>query len=180
MSILYSLARIMIFNTLISQILVKAKNKQRSHPISSASGFKSLVRGVARRSHSSIARQALANVKIRRYVLSSLRKYISKEMKIVSSKKHSSILRGRSVEHLKSFSWETLEEEIKTKAPTLYGLLCACVRVKRKTGQNSPSSTSVLGVCAAILLRNYNQNMNLLQRIVALILHSGRSSKQVS
>ena len=42
-----------------------------------------------------------------------------------------------------------------------------------------PSEEAVVGVCAAIMLRNQNVHMNLLQRIVSLILHNGHASKQV-
>ena len=111
-------------------------------------------------------------------------------MKVLSSKKGSSLLRDRSVESIKSISWDGLAEEIQRKAPTLYGVLWACVSMKRrkrkrkgrpmKATKESPSDIAVLGVCTAILLRHHNQHMILLQRIIALILHSGHSSKQVS
>ena len=42
------------------------------------------------------------------------------------------------------------------------------------------SEDVVFSVCASVLLRYRNANMNALQRIVSLQLHSGHSGKQVS
>ncbi len=44
---------------------------------------------------------------------------------------------------------------------------------------NRPSSSAVVGVCAAILLRHKNTHMNLLQKVVSLLLNGGHASKQV-
>ena len=43
-----------------------------------------------------------------------------------------------------------------------------------------PISMAIIGVCAAIILRNKNMNMNLVQHIISLILNTGHASKQVS
>ncbi len=164
------------------QIFVKGKKTSRTHIISKASGFKKLVRGVARRGHATVARQVLANTKTRCLVIKSLRKYIQKEMTVLCSKKENSMLRGRSVESVNRFSWDLLAKELESKAPTLYGVLSICVDVrrrKRKTKTSKQKSSSMLGVCAAIMLRHRNQEMNLLQRIITLIFHSGHASKQV-
>ncbi len=89
------------------------------------------------------------------------------------------------MESVKRFSWNLLAKELESKAPTLYGVLSVCVDVRRRkrkrktTKQKSSSNTAMLGVCAAILLRHRNQKMNLLQRIITLIFHSGHASKQV-
>ncbi len=68
-------------------------------------------------------------------------------------------------------------------------LLKVCVEVKRRERPSKktrltkrtyrPSNSAVLGVCASILLRHKNQQMNVLQRVVSLILHRGHAGKQV-
>ena len=109
-----------------------------------------------------------------------------KEMTVLCSSESKSILRASSLEALNSFTWEKLSSELSAKAPTLYAVLDACVNVKRR-GKVTPESKSrhssrhaVLGMCAAIILRNRHHHMNLVQRIVSLILHGGHSAKQVS
>ena len=42
-----------------------------------------------------------------------------------------------------------------------------------------PSDSTVLGMCASILLRHKNLHMNLVQRMVSIMLNNGHSSKQV-
>ncbi len=79
----------------------RQKKKQVSSPCyQQDTGFKKLLRGVARKGHGTIARQVLANSKTRTYVISSLKKYIQKEMTmtVLCSKKEKSLLRERSVE----------------------------------------------------------------------------------
>lgn len=39
---------------------------------------------------------------------------------------------------------------------------------------------SIIGICAAILLRHHNPQMNLVLRIVSLLLYSGHAPKLVS
>ena len=72
------------------------------------------------------------------------------------------------MESVNRFSWDLLAKELESKAPTLYGVLSICVDVRRRkrktktSKQKSSSNTAMLGVCAAILLRHRNQEMNLL------------------
>jgi hypothetical protein len=115
----------------------KRKNGKEQHTPKS---LKTLVRSVGRKSCSSLARQALKDVKITKV--------------------------------LRTFSWESVVEELQVKAPTLLHLLKGCVVVKRserphKSSRKShrsfrPTNTAILGTCAAILLRHKNQYMNLL------------------
>ena len=153
--------------------------------------MKQLVRGVARRSHKTVARQAMLNKKIRAHVLGYLKKDVQKEIKSICSKKVNSVLREASADIVSSFSWELLVKEIEVNAPTLLSLLHACVDVKRrqrkrnsvlssrKSKSQIPSNTAAIGVCAGIILRNANHHMNLVQRLISLILDNGHSSKQV-
>lgn len=168
---------------------MKGKQKARAHPVPKSSGFKKLVRGVARRNRKTVAKQVLADSRTRCHLFSYLKRYIQKDMSFLCSKKNKSILRQKTPERFCSFTWENLASEIEIKAPTLYAILKACVDVKRRQKKaNKPtkrhkchtsSNTAILGVCAGVLLRHRNHHMNLLQRIIAMILHAGHSSKQV-
>ncbi len=168
---------------------MKGKKKARAHPVPRSSGLKTLARGIARRSRKSIARQTLADERMRTHVLRLLKKYIQKDMTVLCSKKENeeSILRGKSIN---AFSWDILTKELQVKAPTLYAVLKACVDVNRRPKKErkatkkrskcrTSSNTAILGVCAAILLRHRNHHMNLIQRTIAMILNAGHSSKQV-
>ena len=166
--------------------MVKGRGKARVHRVLKSSGLKTIAKGVARHSQRTIARQTLLNLKCRRHVLDILRRDIQKEMTTLCSSDSKSVLRESSLEALSSFTWDKLTNELSAKAPTLYSVLDACVNVKRKgkapaeSKSRHSSTSSVLGMCAAIILRNRHHHMNLVQRMVSLILHSGHSSKQVS
>ena len=93
-----------------------------------------------------------------------------------------------SPDDLQNFTWDRLCEELQRKAPTVHFFLTACCDVKRRErplkhgqkkviGRTSPSA--VVGVCASVLLRHRNQQMNMLQHLVSLILHRGHAGKQV-
>lgn len=183
--------KISVRNHFLLQVLVKGRGKARAHAIPKSSGLKTLARGVARRSQRTIARQAMGNMKVRQHVLDILARDVQKEMTSLCSKRAQSMLRASSFEAASSFTWDKLTSEISAKAPTLYAILEGCVNVKRKEKRaltaphgrkfknRHSSKSAVMGMCAAILLRNRNHHMNLVQRIVALILHSGHSAKQV-
>ena len=153
--------------------------------------MKQFVRGVARRSHRTVARQAMLSKKIRAHVLGYLKKDVQKEIKSICSKKVNSVLRETSADIVSIFSWELLVKEIEANAPTLLSLLCVCVDVQRrqrkrksvsslrKSKSRIPSNTAIIGVCAGIILRNANHHMNLVQQLISLILDNGHSSKQV-
>ena len=168
------------------QVLIKGKTRARAHTISRLSGFKKLVRGAARKSHKTVARQAMLNKRSRSHALRILTADVQKEMKFLCSKRANSLLRATSAKKLSTFTWDLLAEELEAKAPTLFAMLMACVSVQqRKRTKATPSksrcisNTTVLGVCAGILLRHSNHHMNLIQRLIALILHSGHSGKEV-
>ena len=112
---------------------------------------------------------------------------VQKELTIVASKSRgNSCLREQNLEALETFSWEKLHSELSSTAPTFYRILCGFVNVqqqkrasKKKSKYQCQSNMSVLGVCAALLLRHRNRYLNLVQKIISLILHSGHASKQV-
>ena len=104
------------------------------------------------------------------------------------SKKRPSIFRDASARNLATFSWDRLVSDLEERAPTFHNLLYMCTDIKRRKRQptkkkhkkpNRPRNEAIVGVCASLLLRHKNHNMNLMQRIVSLILHRGHAAKQV-
>ncbi len=162
------------------QVLVKGKQAKVHHLTRS---LKKIGKGLGRRSASSVGYQVMKHNNIRSHVLKVLGRDIRKEMKTMCSVMSPSILRETEPEVLQSFTWESLIEELNVKAPTLLNVLRSCVAKKPvKPGRRSyrVKEEAVIGICAAILLRNRNQSLNLVQRIVSMILYSNHAGKRVS
>ena len=146
--------------------------------ISRASKLKVLVKGMARKSHRTVARQAMVHRTVRLNVLNILRDDFKREMRLLCRKSTNFMLRASTAEALSNFSWEVLALDLEKNAPTFFAILTAWVEV-RQPKKPTVSNTTVLGVCAAILLHHCNHHMNLVQRLISLILHSEHSAKQV-
>lgn len=142
--------------------------------------MKKLARSLARRNPNSIVNRAVKHAKVCQRVLDKLVKQVQN---LLCSKKHNSMLWQSSFEELLKFSWSALVEEIKGVAPTFYTFMKGCTTVRRRNDKWKKtyhvSEDVVFGVCVCVLLRHRNINMNALQRIVSLQLHSGHSGKQV-
>ena len=166
---------------------MKGKSYSKTHVIPRSSGLKPVARSLGYRSHSAVARQVMRNPKTTAACLQDLEKDIQKELtRVASVRKGSSCLRLKTLDAMESFSWEKLNKELKSTAPSLHRVLQACVNVQRRQRvterarkTHRPSDSAVISVCAALLLRHRNHNLNLLQRIIFLILHSGHAAKQV-
>lgn len=156
-------------------------SKHSIHHLSKS--LKKIGKSVGRRNPGAIARQVMAHARIKREILKCVGRAIRKDMKHVCSKKLSSILRCRSAEDMKNFTWDALHAELDTHAPVFCHILNECIRPKRretKTGKSrAVIDTAVVGLCSALLLRHWNQRMNLVQRIISTLLYSGHAPKQV-
>ena len=179
-----------LFSFRCLQALVKEKKTSRAHTISRSPGMKALIRGAARRSHRTIARQAMTNKTVRKHVFDIMKGDLQKVMTLSCAKSTKSILRDSAAESMSTLSLEKLEAELRMNAPTLFTVLNPCVDVNRKKAVSNQkqqgrkrdrhiSNSAVFGVCAAILLRHRNHHMNVIQRMIALIFHNGHSTKQV-
>jgi hypothetical protein len=86
----------------------------------------------------------------------------------------------KSVDELKSFSWRQVILELRLKAPTFLTILQAvgeCHQPRRKRRQKARNS--VVGMAAAILLKERNQHMCKPQTVLSTVLYAGRASKKV-
>ena len=146
--------------------------------------LKSLAQSIGRLSYSSVARQTMKVDRVRKRVMEIIAADIQKELTRACARRSKSVLRNPTAESLINFTWEKLLSELDTCAPTFMHILRGIVQVKRRERKPvkrsyRPSEKAVLGVCAAIMLKNRNVHMNLLQCIVSLILYNGHASKQV-
>lgn len=140
------------------------------------------MKGVARRSHRTIARQALLHTAVRANVLKVLKSDVQKELKLLCANHTKSLFRSSSCD---TFTWDELSEELESVSPTLYAFLDACMHVSKRKHKHKRSSTryvsntAAIALCAGLILHHCSHNKNLIQLLISLILHSGHSGKQV-
>ena len=84
-----------------------------------------------------------------------------------------SVLRIPSIRHLRDFSLSDVVNELKAKAPTLMSVLNAAA------GCTPQQHQSVIAMAAAVLLKQRNKHVCLLQSVIGCILYSGHSAKKV-
>lgn len=80
------------------------------------------------------------------------------------------------MKRLLQFNWHDLIAEVKQKAPVLSSILEAA---SQSTRSKKSSAIGTL-MSAGILLKHRNQQMGLLQTIVAVILYTGHAAKKVT
>lgn len=128
---------------------------------------KALARGTLR----SVAEAAFQSPKLKPHKEELVVKDVSKECKTMCSLRQPSILRGVGKEALVNFSWAAVSEEFKTKTPLFYKVLLAGARKR----EDSPAVTSA----TAIVLKQRDKAMSLVQYMTGLFLKMGKTSKQV-
>jgi hypothetical protein len=170
--------------------VLQTGRRRTSRTITSASGLKPLAKSISQMNRLSIARNAMKDAKIRTYILGILKTDIHREMNAMCAISRKCVLRQKSKKSIACFSWDKVYSELLKYAPTLHSVLKACVEVKRpkrprlKPGiqivDQKKRNVIVISMCGAIFLRNKNMHMNLFQKVVSLLLHSGHASKQVS
>ena len=97
---------------------MKQLRRTRLFPLSNS--LKRLGRSIARRKVSSIALDVMMHDKISKEVIQQVGKVMAKELKSVCTLNPMSILRNKGPEALKTFSWSTLVEELKKRAPSKF------------------------------------------------------------
>ena len=137
---------------------------------------KHLGKAVARRSKKAIAAECMKDQAVQKHIVKLVGKMVHREIKKFCSDSANSILKRDDPQCIKTFSWESFSSEISKFAPVLKSILQAT----SKTGMSNTDFNVVMCVCVALLLRNRNPRMNLIQKIISLLLYGGHSSKQVS
>lgn len=100
-------------------------------------------------------------------------KLIKKEMKVICSESHDSILWDCN-EGIRFFKWERLFKEMCDQMPTLTTLLLFLV-----SGKDDTKRIILVCVLSCMLLKNRFRKMGLLQRIVSVLLYGNGCSKQL-
>ena len=131
---------------------------------------------MARGSRNKIATECLQDPITRKYVIKALGHEMRKEMRMMCSDATASVLRSGKKEDLSAFSWDTMMNELSTRAPTFSNILKECT----KTRVTRTNNKAVVGICAAVLLKHRFDRMSLVQKIVSIILFNGCASKSVS
>ena len=154
-----------------------------------SNSLKSLVEGAGRRSRSSIACQAMQDVRIRNKVVVRIGKLMSKEMTCFTSLKVGSVHRNCSADTLKEFAWKDLLQELESEAPISLSLFKQCAHVKRRRHKKHDKSgrsacrlldeDTAICMCFAVLLRSRSQRMSLVQRLMSMLLYGSHAPKQV-
>lgn len=80
--------------------------------------------------------------------------------------------------NLKTFQWADIAADLKWTAPLLCSLLEKCVEANRARVR-SLNSNVVIGLVGGILLRNANERVNIVQRLISILLTAAHAPKQV-
>lgn len=131
----------------------------------------SLGKALARGTLKSVAQAAFQCPSLRHHIQELVGKEVSKECKNLCSLSNPSILRFVSKDAVVKFSWEAVSEELKNRAPLFYSVLLY------GTGKNEDSAA--LTSDAAVVLKQRDKAMSLVQYITGLTLKMGKTSKQV-
>ena len=100
---------------------------------------------------------------------------IRAEAKKCLSVKGDSMLHYTEPNNLAAFKWKAFELELKRNAPFIYEVLEALTTTpKRRKNQ-----TSIICICAAIMLKHRHSNMSLIHKLISCILFCGHCSKEV-
>ncbi len=93
----------------------------------------------------------------------------------------SSVLFNKDIEHLTSFDWKVIVDELITKQPVLSELLLRTCMPMSRLGSVSETENAVKRVCTtyAILMNNRCKDMSLLQRIIGSLLENQHAHQKV-
>ena len=131
-----------------------------------------MTKSIARCHNKGLVDQCFGDEETSFYIKKKTESIIRSEIKKMCSQEVNSILQGP-VKDIASFKWESVLAELNANAPTLLSVLSAAV------GKLSETSSTTIGVCCGIILKSRFNKMSLVQKIVAVILQAGHSSKQV-
>ncbi len=76
---------------------------------------------------------------------------------------------------LTTFAWDDVYEILQKTSPVILQILLAATQTRTPRKNRK----AIIGVCVSILLNFRFNQLNLFQKIIGIILHSGHCSKQV-
>ena len=95
----------------------------------------------------SVEKQCLEDPIINKYLFEFICLKLRRELRNMVSDSTNSLLRSKSAEDMKLFSWSRVLDELTQHAPMLLFILHACVKTKTV----KKDTTSIIGACAVIL-----------------------------
>lgn len=156
--------------------VVVSKDKKKSRFFHLSQSLKKLGKYVGRRNKQSIARAVVENVALRKEVVTQISRLALKEIKLICSDTHDSILRMKSKIALEKFTWERVWLELEQYLPLLVSIFLQFVPQSKR---ENLSTRRVLCVCISILLKLHCHKINLVQAIISLLLKCGHATTQV-
>lgn len=123
-----------------------------------------------------IFRQLMKSEDITRAAAKHIGMCIRKEIKVLCSDKHNSLLREWTQASMELFTWERLWLELQEMAPLTILLLQSSFPYKVST---TVKTRSLICIIIAVLTKSRNKRMNALQSMASLILYAGHAGKQV-
>jgi len=131
----------------------------------------SLGKALARGTLKSVAQAAFQCTSLRPHIEELVGKEVSRECKNLCSLSNPSILRSMSKDAVVKFSWAAVSEELKSRVPLFYNVLLS--------GSGKNEDSAAITNAAAVVLKQRDKAMSLVQYITGLTLKMGKTSKQV-
>lgn len=135
------------------------------------SDMHSLGKALARGTLKSVAQAAFQCTSLRPHIEELVGKEVSRECKNLCSLSNPSILRSMSKDAVVKFSWAAVSEELKSRVPLFYNVLLS--------GSGKNEDSAAITNAAAVVLKQRDKAMSLVQYITGLTLKMGKTSKQV-
>ena len=136
---------------------------------------KGLGKAVAHGSKESVEKRCLEDPITNKYLFEFIGLKLRRELRSMVSDSTNSLLQSKSAEDMNLFSWSRVLEELAQHAPTLLFILRACVKTKTV----KKATTSIIGACAVILLKQRYNKMSMFQEIIAIVLYAEHTYKQL-
>ena len=163
----------MLSITISMQVKIKWPSKERTYDIISP-WRKDSVKRLARKNLKAFSSSVVKSSFTSQNVLKEVTRMIRKEMKLISSENHGSVLRDCN-EGIRYFKWERVFTELCDHMPTLTTLLCSLV-----SGKDDAKRIIFVCMISCMLLKNRSNKIGLLPRTVSVLLYGNGCSKEVS
>ena len=132
------------------------------------------VKSLARGSWRAAIKRSMKDPTQQLYIVECVGRVIQYEIQRFCSNSHS-ILSSSQVEHIKKFQWNEVIVDAEKCMPVLMKLLGKCLKTPTKRENAIP----VTGMIISILAKQRRPQLCLFQKIISLLLYSGRCSKKV-
>ena len=145
---------------------------------------------VAPGSQVSIANECFQDPELRKFIISKVGTIICDELQTMCSNQFNSILRSQEPDDMTKFRCKKVISKMESCSPTLLQVLTKCTSFRRRTKKQADEKSrvkqswrvkqqSLIAMCVAMLCKFRRPAMCLMQKVISMILQSGRSSAKV-